>query len=293
MVEQESDSMAQHLPKQPARQMPQVARPHPLYGVALCKLREDGVYPVAKTAQECASFGVGISFLGGIWGQKPYAHTRQVFCGLWRMVVAVSYNDDPGGKLDELRHGGELVGVGGGHRDAGDHSRPPEPNMHPEAVEGLPQQRVLAEGRFSFEAMAAVGASKEARRKRQRVADSKGWVMGSVAQKLLPEALLYLPEVRSLPGEGGAMHFGEGGELLTVMAPEVPKDPLIGVDTEELAYTSMVRTSASESLGREPRPLRALSSIRLSMRQNTAMMKVLRSTARDLLRFDWFGHHRA
>jgi hypothetical protein len=29
------------------------------------------------------------------------------------------------------------------------------------------------------------------------------------------------------------------------------------------------------------------------MRQKTAMMKVLRSIGRDLLGFDWFGHHRA
>jgi hypothetical protein len=33
--------------------------------------------------------------------------------------------------------------------------------------------------------------------------------------------------------------------------------------------------------------------MRSSMRQKTLTMKVLRSTARDLLRFDWFGHHRA
>ena len=30
-----------------------------------------------------------------------------------------------------------------------------------------------------------------------------------------------------------------------------------------------------------------------SMRQKRATMKVLRSTGRDLLRFGWFGHHRA
>ncbi len=33
MVEQEGDGVAQDLPEQPARQVPQIARPHPLYGV--------------------------------------------------------------------------------------------------------------------------------------------------------------------------------------------------------------------------------------------------------------------
>jgi hypothetical protein len=59
--------------------------------------------------------------------------------------------------------------------------------------------------------------------------------MGSERKKLLPEVFLYLPEVGRLPGEGGAMHFGEGGEPLSVMTPEVTKDRLVGVETEELA----------------------------------------------------------
>ena len=60
--------------------------------------------------------------------------------------------------------------------------------------------------------------------------------MDSEREKLLPEALLYLPEVRSLPGEGGAMHFAQSGEPLAVVTPEVTKDPLVGVEPQELAY---------------------------------------------------------
>ncbi len=47
------------------------------------------------------------------------------------------------------------------------------------------------------------------------------------------------------------MHFfAERGEPLAVTTPEVTEDRLVGVHAEELAYdTSMVRTSASESLG--------------------------------------------
>ena len=63
MVEQESDGMAQHLPKQSTHQMLEVTRPHPLNGVPLCKLREDGVDAVAKTAEESAPLGMGIGAL--------------------------------------------------------------------------------------------------------------------------------------------------------------------------------------------------------------------------------------
>ena len=107
------------------------------------------------------------------------------------------------------------------------------------------------------------------------------------------------------------MHFAEGGEPLAVMTPEVTKDPVVGVDAEELPddldgedfcvrkfgqWTTRPEgsTSESQSVGVGPRPRRRPRSLmRSSMRQKTLTMKVLRSTGRDLLRFDWFGHHRA
>jgi hypothetical protein len=182
------------------------ARPNLLYAVALCELLKNGVDAVANTAEQSTSFGSRISLLGRMWDQKLHTHTRQLFSGLWRMEVAISY-DDPGGKLYKLRHHRELVSVGGGHRDAGDQPRPAEANVHPEAVEGLPEQRVLAEGRFPFEARAAVDASKEASRQGHRVADSKGWVVGSERKELLPKTLLDFTEVSCLPGEGGPMYL--------------------------------------------------------------------------------------
>ena len=115
MVEQEGHSVAQDLPEQPARQMPQIARPHPLYRVPLHELREDGVYPVAKTAQQRAPFGSGISLLGGVWSQKLYAHRAQeFFLCLGRVVVAIT---DHGAActFDDLGQHRELVGVGRSH----------------------------------------------------------------------------------------------------------------------------------------------------------------------------------
>lgn len=158
-IEQEGYSVRENLPEQPARQVPHIARPHSLYAVASGELTENGVYAVAKPAQEGA-FGMRISVLGGVWGQKLYTHTCQFFFGLWRMVVAIS-NEQPGSSLDNLRHDRKLVGVGGSHREAADHSRPRDPNVQPETVEGLPEEGVLAEGGLSLEPTTAVGAGQK------------------------------------------------------------------------------------------------------------------------------------
>ena len=119
-VEQESDGVAQHLPKQSARQMPQITGPHPLYGITLGELTKEGVYPVAKPTEEGAPFRMRLSFLGGVRSQKLYTHTRQLLSGLRRMVVAIS-NEHTGGGLAEFWEHGKLVGVGRGHRNTGDH----------------------------------------------------------------------------------------------------------------------------------------------------------------------------
>jgi hypothetical protein len=90
------------------------------------------------------------------------------------------------------------------------------------------------------------------------------------------------------------MHLGEGREPFSVVTPKEEIDGLVGVDAEELSDDLyMVRTSESESFGAGPRLLMRRPLSRSSIRQKTETMKVLRSTVRDLLCFDWFGHHRA
>ena len=108
--------------------------------------------------------------------------------------------------------------------------------MHPEAVEGLLEEGVLAEGGFSLEAAAAVGAGKQARRQRHGVNQREGRVVGGDGEELLPEALLYLPEVGTLTSEGGAVHLAKGWEPLGVVSAEEEVDGLVGVYAKELAY---------------------------------------------------------
>ena len=137
--------MAQDLPKQPASQVPQVLSPHPLYAVASGELRKNGVYPVAKSAEQGTSLGIRVELLGGVRGQQLDTHCRQLLLGFRRVVVAVS-DDQAGGGLDEIWEDAELVDVSRSHRQTGNDARPTDPRVHPKAVEGLPEQRVLAEG---------------------------------------------------------------------------------------------------------------------------------------------------
>src|SRR5215204_5268602 len=71
MVEQESHGVREDFAQQPIGEVPEVARPHSLHGVTPGELRKNGVDAVAKTAQQRAAFGSGISFLGrvGRYGQ--------------------------------------------------------------------------------------------------------------------------------------------------------------------------------------------------------------------------------
>ncbi len=68
MVEQEGHGEREDISKQPACQVPSVARP--LHGVASRQLRKDGDYPVARSAEEGTPLGIRVELLGGVWGQK-------------------------------------------------------------------------------------------------------------------------------------------------------------------------------------------------------------------------------
>src|SRR5919107_6222654 len=180
MVEQKSDGVAQDLSKQPAGQMPEVLGPHPLYAIAPGELAEDGVDSVAKPAQAGAPFGGRIELLAPVRREElnPRA-PRQLFFRFGRPVIAVP-DGDPAGKLHELRYDRKLVGVSRGQREAGDDARPADPHVHPEAVEGLPDERVRAESGLPAEAPAAVGTGEEApRRQGHRVAEREDGVVGS------------------------------------------------------------------------------------------------------------------
>ena len=190
VVEQEGNGVREDLPQQPAAQMPEVLGPHPLYGVPSGELRKDGVDPVAKPAQEGTPLWSRIALLIPVRCEELYSHApHQLFLGLGRVVVAVTDEQSTAGGLDELRYDGKLVGISRGHREAADEPRPANQHVQPEAIEGLPEQHVLAKGRLSAEAFTSVGTSEQACRQGHRVADGEGGVVRGERKELLPEVL--------------------------------------------------------------------------------------------------------
>ena len=234
MVEQEGNGVAQDLTQQTTCQVPQVACPNALYAVALRELRKDGVDSVAKAAQQRAPFGIGVTLLGPVGSCQFDAPSGQLLPECRRVVVAVSDHHAPG-MLHKFGHYRKLVGGGRSHRDASDHPRPANPHVYSEAVEGLFEESVLAEGGFSSEATAAVSSSEQTRWEGKRVHKGEGGMVRGQAQKFLPEVLLGLPQVGRLPGEGGAMHPQEIGEQMSVVAPKVGKEFCIFIESQKLA----------------------------------------------------------
>ena len=130
--------------------------------------------------------------------QQLNAPPGQLFFNLGRVVVAIPH-EQTGGALGEFGENRELVGVGWSHRQTGDNARPTDPQVYPEAVEGLLEEGVLAEGGLSLKTLAAVGSGEQARRQGERVCQGEAGIMRGLGQELLPEALLSLPQVRRLP----------------------------------------------------------------------------------------------
>ena len=100
--------------------------------------------------------------------QQLNAPPGQLFFNLGRVVVAIPH-EQTGGALGEFGENRELVGVGWSHRQTGDNARPTDPQVYPEAVEGLLEEGVLAEGGLSLKTLAAVGSGEQARRQGERV----------------------------------------------------------------------------------------------------------------------------
>jgi hypothetical protein len=131
--------------QQPTRQMPAVMSPHALDAVATSELRENGVDAVAKTAQIGALSRMRVISFVSVWCHEFDALPIQILYCLRRAVVAVS-DHDAGGALEEFGDDREFMYVGWCHREeVGYDPEPADPHVHPKAVEGVLEKRVLAE----------------------------------------------------------------------------------------------------------------------------------------------------
>jgi len=154
VVEQKGNGVAEDLPQKPAGQVPKIFGPHSLEGVSSGELRRDGVNRVAQAAQQRAPSRGRIALFDAVGCQQRDAHAPlQLFPHLKRPVIAIPDDGQAASGLKQFWEHGKLVGVGRSHRQAGDHPRPAHSHMLPEAVEGLLEQGVLAEGGFSLEGL--------------------------------------------------------------------------------------------------------------------------------------------
>ena len=85
MVEQEGHGVREDFAHQPACQMPEIARPHLLYAIALCELAENGIYPVAKPTEKALFFGAGSLCLEeyGARSSTPTRDNSSLVLGEW------------------------------------------------------------------------------------------------------------------------------------------------------------------------------------------------------------------
>jgi hypothetical protein len=149
------------------------------------------------------------------------------------MVVAIP-DDETGTTLGEFGDDRELMGIGRGHRQTANDPRPADPHVHPEAIEGLFEERVFAEGGLSLEAFAAVGSGEQTSWQGEGVSQGEGGLVRGIDQELLPDEFLGLPEVCRLAREGGAMHSREVREEVGVVTPEVGEELCIFVESQKL-----------------------------------------------------------
>jgi hypothetical protein len=97
------------------------------------------------------------------------------------------------------------VGIGGCQLYSDDDSRPAPPKMDSKLVEDLLAHLIEPEGRFLGQSSTAVGSSKAAYRYWETVDQGHLGAEVHPAEQVLPEHLLYSPEVGCLTAEGGAV----------------------------------------------------------------------------------------
>jgi hypothetical protein len=127
--------------------------------IAAYELAEDRIDPVAYSAEADILSGMQIVQLVPMRRKKLKA-ARPV--PLWHLRIS-SYGlrfQNPTTLRSGLVHR-ELRNAGGSNADAGDDAWPADFHVCPEAVGGLPYQRVLAESSHASEAAILVGVSEE------------------------------------------------------------------------------------------------------------------------------------
>src|SRR5215218_5387206 len=236
LAEIDGHGVAQHF-AQPARgEVPAITCPNPLGPVALGYLGDHCLDPAALSHQP-AWPALSFPFLGLVRGQQAQPLLCEPFGELGAPVVPVA--QDPAlllRLLEQFLGQAQVMDVGGCQFHLDDHPGPAHPEVGTQPVEGLLAHLVVAEGALFSQDAAAVSPREMASRHREAVDQGHLGVEAHPAEQVLPEHLLYDPEIGRLAAEGGAVNSLEGRKPFAVVSAEVAVDTFVGVDAEELPY---------------------------------------------------------
>ena len=196
----EGQRVTQDLPEHSTRQVPEVFSPHPLYRVTLGELSKNGIYAVAQLAQKGAPTRGGVLGLVRVWSHQLKTSLSQLLGRARRVVVVVS-NDDATAAFHQITEHPEFMDVGGGYREARDHTGPRHPGVQPESVEGLSEQGVPAKSSLPKKTPAPGGAGEQTRWQGKGIPQCKAIIVRGPGEQALPDALFGLPEIGGLPYE--------------------------------------------------------------------------------------------
>ena len=176
--------MHEYFAQQAAAQMPQVACPDVLDRTAVHELAKDGINAVAHATESSTPARSGVMLGATIGSQQRDTVPLPLSGGYRRPVVAAAYQR-AGGLLGQRGERRQLVNIGGRHIEPGDNPRPFEAHMHPQPIEGLAHQRVLAKGGLPPKAATAMRPGELADQQRQIIHNGERGVMWRHAEQPL------------------------------------------------------------------------------------------------------------
>src|SRR5918995_2364848 len=214
--------------------MPAITCPNPLGPVALGYLGDHRFDPAALLHQPSRP-AFPFPFLGFVRSEQTQPLLLEPLGKLGTPVVPVAQDPALSRLLEQFLGQAQVMDVGGCKVHLDDHPGPAHPQMGTQPVESLFVHLVVAEGALFGQDAAAVGPGEVASGHREGVDQGHFGVEAHPAEQVLPEHLLYGPEVGRLAAEGGAVDSLEGRKPFAVVSAEEEVDTLVGVYAEELS----------------------------------------------------------
>ena len=239
LAEEDRDGVTQHRAKPARPEMPRILHPHLLHSISLGQLTDDRLDATALLRQPArpksrlpARFPLLLSLARLVGTQQTQTVVGALLAQPWRPVVPVTKR--PAHTLRQQVFGDLHVGdVSRSQTEVHDHARPRDDQVNAQSVEGLLRHVVVSIRGVFPETATPLRASEPTDRHGEAVDDGDLWIRVDTRQDVLPQALLEVPQVRSLPSERRAMDRSERGEPRGVVTAEVVEDALVGINAEE------------------------------------------------------------